>query len=121
MCICGCDAYIPPVVICVLVMCVVKEIVEYQRPSRRNLVECDGMDITILEYRVVHSTRYGSPMAVIKAVINGRDEELYTFSRVVIRQLEEEIAPILRQGKVVKVKVSRDPRKRYLVLMPPSR
>jgi len=73
----------------------------------------------ITGYELMKSQRIGAQLAIIRFFIppEGAEREAYTFSRVVIRQLEEEIAPIINQGKVVKAKVVRT--KRYLMLAPP--
>ena len=99
-----------------------REIVEYRRQQKErvNLADLDGVTIVITGYELMKSQRIGAQLAIIRFFIppEGAEREAYTFSRVVIRQLEEEIAPIINQGKVVKAKVVRT--KRYLILAPPS-
>jgi len=97
-----------------------REIVTYQRPQRINLVELEGRKIVILDYQLTSSARFNAQMAIIRYFTNpeGKEQEAYTFSRVIIRQLVEEIDPLLRNGKAVEVKVVKT--KRYLMLAPPE-
>jgi len=96
-----------------------KGVVEYQRPQRRNLNELVGQTVIITGYRLSESAKFKAQVAYVKVLIDNKEEEFYTFSRVVIRQLTEEIEPILSQGKAVRVKVIKDERKRYIALAPP--
>jgi len=97
------------------------EIVEYRRQLREriNLADLDGLTIVITGYELVKSQRIGAQMAVIRFFTppEGKEQEAYTFSRVVIRQLTEEIDPLLKQGKAIKVRVTKN--KKYISLAPP--
>jgi hypothetical protein len=97
-----------------------REIVTYQRTPRVNLAELEGRKIVIIDYQLSSSARFNAQMAIIRYFTNpeGREQEAYTFSRVVIRQLTEEIDPLLKSGKAVEVKVVKT--KRYLMLAPPE-
>lgn len=98
-----------------------KEIVEYRRQQKEriNLAELDGSIIVITGYELLRSARLGAQFAVIRFFTppEGREQEAYTFSRVVIRQLVEEIDPLLRSGKVVKVRITK--KNKYISLAPP--
>lgn len=95
------------------------EVVEYQRPQRRNINQLVGQVITITSYRLSESARFRAPIAYIKIVdSSGKEEEVYTFSRVIIRQLQEEIDQLLKSGKAVKAKVVKQ--KNYIALAPPG-
>lgn len=98
-----------------------REIVEYKRQlkERINLAELDGSTIVITGYELVSSTRVGAQLAIIRFFTppEGREHEAYTFSRVVIRQLVEELDPILKQGKAVKVRIAKN--NKYISLAPP--
>lgn len=97
------------------------EIVEYKRQQKEriNLAELDGSTIVIIDYQLTTSPKFNAQMAVIRFFTppEGREQEAYTFSRVIIRQLTDEIDPLLRQGKAVKARVMKT--KRYLMLAPP--
>jgi len=97
------------------------EIVEYKRQQKEriNLAELDGSTIVIIDYQLTTSPKFNAQMAVIRffKAPEGKEEEAYTFSRVIIRQLTDEIDPLLRQGKAVKARVMKT--KRYLMLAPP--
>ncbi|HWP30889.1 MAG TPA: hypothetical protein VNK96_04060 [Fimbriimonadales bacterium] len=98
-----------------------REIVEYKRQwkERINLAELDGSTIVITGYELLRSARLGAQMAVIRFFTppEGREQEAYTFSKVVIRQLTEEIDPLLRSGKAVKVRIAKN--NKYISLAPP--
>lgn len=97
------------------------EIVEYRGQQKRiNLADLDGSTIVITSYELIKSQKLNAQMAVIRFFTppEGREQEAYTFSRVVIRQLVEEIDPLLRQGKAVKVRIAKN--NKYISLAPPT-
>lgn len=97
-----------------------REIVQYRRPPRLNLADLDGETIVIIDYQLTTSPKFNAQMAVIRffKAPEGKEEEAYTFSRVIIRQLTDEIDPLLKQGKAVEVKVVKT--RKYLMLAPPD-
>jgi hypothetical protein len=95
-----------------------EEIVDYAPPQRKNLREYLGKVIVIADARVVYSRKYNSEIAFITIDNNGSYEEAFTLSRVVTRQIKEEIMPLLRQGKKVRALVDRE--MNFIALKPPS-
>jgi len=95
-----------------------EEIVDYQPPQRKNLREYLGKVIIIADARVAYSRNYNSEIAFITIDNNGSYEEAFTFSRVVARQIKEEIMPLLRAGKKVRALVARE--MNFIALKPPT-
>ncbi len=79
----------------------------------------DYLDETVLidNFEVVSLNRFD--IAVIHAITeNGEKIRLRTSSKIQLRQLKEEILPLLREGKKVVVKITR--RKNYYTFETPS-
>ena len=95
-----------------------EEIVDYQPPQRKNLREYLGKVIVIADARVAYSRKYNSEIAFITIDNNGSYEEAFTLSRVVTRQIKEEIMPLLRAGKKVRALVAKE--MNFIALKPPA-
>ena len=95
-----------------------EEIVDYQPPQRKNLREYVGKVIVIADARVAYSRKYNSEISFITIDNNGNYEEAFSLSRVIARQLKEEIIPILRAGKKVRALVDKE--MNFITLKPPS-
>jgi Arc/MetJ-type ribon-helix-helix transcriptional regulator len=95
-----------------------EEIVDYQPPQRKNLREYLGKVIIIADARVAYSRKYNSEISFITIDNNGNYEEAFSLSRVIARQLKEEIIPILRAGKKVRALVDKE--MNFITLKPPS-
>lgn len=96
-----------------------EEIVDYQPPQRKNLREYLGKVIIIADARVAYSRKYNSEISFITIDNNGNYEEAFSLSRVIARQLKEEIIPILRAGKKVRALVDKE--MNFITLKPPSK
>jgi hypothetical protein len=95
-----------------------EEIVDYAPPQRKNLREYLGTVIVIADARVAYSRKYNSEISFITIDNNGNYEEAFSLSRVIARQLKEEIMPILRTGKKVRALVDKE--MNFITLKPPS-
>jgi Arc/MetJ-type ribon-helix-helix transcriptional regulator len=95
-----------------------EEIVDYTPPQRKNLREYLGKVIVIADARVAYSRKYNSEISFITIDNNGNYEEAFSLSRVIARQLKEEIMPILRSGKKVRALVDKE--MNFITLKPPS-
>jgi hypothetical protein len=95
-----------------------EEIVDYQPPQRKNLREYLGKVIVIADARVAYSRKYNSEIAFITIDNNGEYEEAFSLSRVIARQIKEEIMPILRAGKKVRALVAKE--MNFITLKPPT-
>jgi len=95
-----------------------EEIIDYQPPQRKNLREYVGKVIVIADARVAYSRKYNGEISFITIDSGGNYEEAFSLSRVVARQLKEEIIPILRAGKKVRALVDRE--MNFITLKPPS-
>jgi hypothetical protein len=96
-----------------------EEVVDYQPPQRKNLREYLGKVIVIADARVAYSRKYNGEISFITIDNNGNYEEAFSLSRVIARQLKEEIIPILRAGKKVRALVDKE--LNFLTLKPPSK
>jgi len=96
-----------------------EEIVDYQPPQRKNLREYLGKVIVIADARVAYSRKYNSEISFITIDNGGNYEEAFSLSRVIARQLKEEIIPILRAGKKVRALVDKE--MNFITLKPPSK
>jgi len=96
-----------------------EEVVDYQPPQRKNLREYLGKVIVIADARVAYSRKYNSEISFITIDNNGNYEEAFSLSRVIARQLKEEIIPILRAGKKVRALVDKE--MNFITLKPPSK
>ncbi|MEM2352461.1 MAG: hypothetical protein QXT26_08655 [Thermoproteota archaeon] len=95
------------------------EVVDFKPESERvNLAELAGKVIVITDFKILRSEKYKADLAIIKYFEppESKEKEAYTFSRVIIKQLQQ-IFPLIQQGKAVRVKVV--DAGRYLMLAPP--
>jgi len=67
---------------------------------------------------VAYSRKYNSEIAFITIDNNGAYEEAFSLSRVIARQVKEEIMPLLRAGKKVRALVAKE--MNFIALKPPS-
>jgi hypothetical protein len=95
-----------------------EEVVDYQPPQRKNLREYLGKVIVIADARVAYSRKYNSEIAFITIDNNGSYEEAFSLSRVIARQIKEEIMPLLRAGKKVRALVDKE--MNFITLKPPT-
>jgi hypothetical protein len=95
-----------------------EEIVDYAPPQRKNLREYLGKVIVIADARVAYSRKYNSEIAFITIDNNGEYEEAFSLSRVIARQIKEEIMPLLRAGKKVRALVAKE--LNFITLKPPT-
>jgi len=96
-----------------------KNVVDYQRSERKNLKELIGKTVYIVNAQIVNTNK--GYMGIIEAYerLGDRIEEYYTFSRVIIKELDR-LMPLLARGYVIRVKIALDDEKGYLYFDSPK-
>jgi hypothetical protein len=100
------------------------EIIEFKEVSRENLRALVNkvIYITDIEFRQGRKGEFAIVKAYTQEDVDKneiREREYYTFSRVVIRQLKDIYDEIMVKGKIVRARLSEDPKRGYLYLSKP--
>ena len=92
---------------------IAKNVIDFTRSERKNLKELVGKIVYITNAKIINTSK--GYMGIIEAYerIGEKIQEYYTFSKVVIKELDR-IMPLLARGYVVRVKIAQDDEKGYL-------
>ena len=98
---------------------IAKNVIDFTRSERKNLKELVNKVVYITNAKIISTSK--GYMGIIEAYerIGDKIEEYYTFSKVIIKELDR-LMPLLAKGYVVRVKIAQDQAKGYLYFDSPK-